>query len=191
MSSDVNDTAGEFAGQAQESAQQAVGQAREKMRQQLAQRTSQAAQQINGQAADLRSVSDSLREQGKDGPAEAAGRLAGYAEQVGGYLREKDPDALLNDAEEFGRRRPWATAAGGLALGFAASRFLKASSTQRYQSRTGQTPTPAQSPTPTPAPALGRPDRPPLGQARPAPADLPTGRPGSAPTAAPDTAGVI
>lgn len=189
MSPDVNEKAGEVAGQAQQSAQQAVGQAREKMREQLAQRTSQAAEQINGQASDLRSVSDSLREQGKNGPAEAAGRLAGYAERVGGYLRDKDPDALLNDAEEFGRRRPWATAAGGLALGFAASRFLKASSSQRYQSRTAQTPTAGQTPTPIPAPT--RPDQPPLGQARPVPTQDPLGRPGSAPTASPDTAGVI
>ena len=34
----------------------------------------------------------------------------------------------------FGRRQPWAVIAGGLALGFAASRFLKASSSRRYES---------------------------------------------------------
>jgi hypothetical protein len=36
--------------------------------------------------------------------------------------------------EDFGRRQPWAVIAGGLALGFAASRFLKASSSRRYES---------------------------------------------------------
>jgi hypothetical protein len=35
--------------------------------------------------------------------------------------------------EDFARSKPWAVAAGGLALGFAASRFLKASSSRRYQ----------------------------------------------------------
>jgi hypothetical protein len=53
----------------------------------------------------------------------------------GRYLREKDSHALLADVEDFSRRQPWAIAAGGLALGFAASRFVKASSSQRYQGR--------------------------------------------------------
>ena len=41
------------------------------------------------------------------------------------------------DAEDFGRRQPWALAAASVAAGFAASRFLKASSRQRYQARAG------------------------------------------------------
>jgi hypothetical protein len=124
------------AGQAQEKAQQAAGQVQDKLREQIDQRSGQAAEQIISQASDLRSVSDALRQEGKSGPADAADRLAGYAEKVGGYLHEKDSHALLADAEDFGRQRPWAAVVGGLALGFAASRFLKASSGRRYQSRT-------------------------------------------------------
>jgi hypothetical protein len=132
---DVQAKASEVAGQAQEKAQQAAGEVQDRLREQLDQRSSQAAAQINEQASDLRSVSESLREQGKDSPARAADRLAEYAEKVGGYLHDKDSDALLADAEDFGRRQPWAIAAGGLVLGFAASRFLKASSSRRYQGR--------------------------------------------------------
>jgi hypothetical protein len=127
--------AAEVAGQAQEKAQQAAGQAQDRLRDQLDRRSSQAAEQINSQASDLRSVGVTLREQGKDGPARAADQLAEYAEKVGGYLREKDSHALLADAEDFGRRQPWAIAAGAMAVGFAASRFLKASSSRRYQER--------------------------------------------------------
>jgi ElaB/YqjD/DUF883 family membrane-anchored ribosome-binding protein len=127
--------ASEMAGQAQEKAQQAAGQVQERMREQIDERSSQAAAQIKEQASDLRSVGESLKEQGKDGPAKAADRLAGYAERVGDYLHEKDSHALLADAESFGRSKPYAVIAGGVALGFAASRFLKASSTERYQSR--------------------------------------------------------
>jgi hypothetical protein len=105
--------ASELTGQAQESAQKAADQAKGKLREQIDQRSQRAAAQVNQQATDLRAVSDSLREQGKHGPANAAGKLAEYAEQVGGYLREKDAEALLADAEEFGRRQPWAVAAGG------------------------------------------------------------------------------
>jgi ElaB/YqjD/DUF883 family membrane-anchored ribosome-binding protein len=132
----AKDKAQAAAGQAQEKAQQAAGQVQDKLRDQIDQRSTQAAEQINTQASDLRSVSDALRKEGKDGPADAADRLAGYAEKVGGYLHEKDSHALLADAEDFGRHRPWAAVAGGLALGLAASRFLKASSGRRYQSRT-------------------------------------------------------
>jgi hypothetical protein len=126
----------DVAGQAQEKAHQAAGQMQDKLREQIDRRSTQTAEQIAEQAADLRAVGESLREQGKDGPAAAADRVAGYAEKVGGYLQEKDSHALLADAEQLGRRQPWAAAAGGLALGFVASRFLKASSRQRYQRHT-------------------------------------------------------
>jgi hypothetical protein len=124
--------------QAQEKAQQAAGQMQARLREQIAQRSTQAAEQISTQTSDLRAVSESLREQGKDGPADVADRIAGYAERVGDYLHEKDADTLLSDAEDLGRRKPWVAAAGGLAIGFAASRFLKASSRERYESRSRQ-----------------------------------------------------
>ena len=41
----------------------------------------------------------------------------------------------VGDLEGFARQQPWAVAAGALILGFAASRFLKSTSTRRY--RTG------------------------------------------------------
>jgi hypothetical protein len=128
-------SATEAAEQAREKAQQAAGQAQDRLREQLNQRSSQVASQIGEQAKDLRTVGDSLREQGKDGPAKAADRMAEYAERLSGYLSEKDADGLLADAEDLGRRQPWTMAAGGVALGFVASRFLKASSRQRHQSR--------------------------------------------------------
>ena len=154
VTAQAQEKAGQLAGQAQEQASQAAGEAKNRLRRQLDERSAQAAEQMNGHASDLRAVSDSLREQGKDGPARAAAKLAGYAEQVGGYLHDRDSDALLADVEDFGRRQPWAVAAGGLALGFAASRFLKASSSRRYASRssTGRVAPPASS-VPYPPPA--------------------------------------
>jgi hypothetical protein len=125
--------AGDVAQDAQQTVQQTAAQVQKTMRDQIDERSSQVASQINDQASDLRSVSESLRGEGKDGPAKAADRLADYAEKVGGYLDAKDSHALLADAEDFGRRQPLALAAGGLALGFAASRFLKASSARRYR----------------------------------------------------------
>ena len=135
LTGQAQERAQQAAGQAQERAHQAADQAKNRLREQLDQRSSQAAEKINEQASDFRAVSESLREQGKDGPASAADKLAEYAEKVGGYLRDRDSDALLSDAEDYGRRQPWTVVAGGLALGFAASRFLKASSGRRYSER--------------------------------------------------------
>ncbi len=134
----AQDEAQKVAGEAQEKAQQAAGLAQDKLREQLDRRSTQLAEQARQQGSDLRAVSEALRDQGKDGPAQLTNRLAEYAERAGRYLRDKDADAMLGDAEDFGRQKPTAVAAGALALGFAASRFLKASSSKRYSARDAQ-----------------------------------------------------
>ncbi len=123
----------EIAGQAQEKAQQATGQAKDRLRQQVDQRSTQAGQQAGTAAEDLRGVADHLRSQGKEQPAKLAEQAAQRVEKVGGYLQQNDSDRILSDVEDFGRQKPWAVAAAGAALGFAASRLLKASSSERYR----------------------------------------------------------
>ena len=137
---DAQAKAQQAAGQAQEKAQAAAGQAKAKVREQLDERSSQLAGQAHQHASDLRSVSEALRDQGKDRPAQVVDRLAGYAEQAGSYLRDSDSDSMLSDAEDFGRRKPGAVAAGALVLGLVASRFLKASSSRRYSARQLESP---------------------------------------------------
>jgi hypothetical protein len=124
----------EVASQAQDKAREAAGQARGRVRDQVDQRSTQIGEQVASNAGDVRSVADELRKQGKDTPARYAEQAADRAERLGRYLESSDGDRILRDVEDFGRRNPWAVAAGGLLLGFAASRVLKASSTQRYQS---------------------------------------------------------
>src|SRR4051794_750457 len=123
----AQEKAQQVAGQAQEKAQEAAGQAKYRVREQLDQRSTQAGEQVSSSASDIRSVAQQLREQGKDQPAKLAEQAADRAERVGGYLRDADADRILGDLEDFGRRQPVAIMLGGLALGFAASRFLKAS----------------------------------------------------------------
>jgi hypothetical protein len=136
--------AGEMAGQAQEQVQQAAGQARDQVRTQIDQRSTDAGQKVSAQGSDLRSVSQALREQGKDGPAKLADQAAHHVERAGSWLSESDADTILHDVEDAARKNPWAVLAGGIALGFAASRFLKASSSDRY--RTRGLPSPANGP---------------------------------------------
>jgi len=118
---------------AQDKAGGTLGQARTRLREQVGQRSTQAGEQVNAAAHDMRSVAEQLRGQGKEWPARLADQLADRAESFGGYLCGADGERLLRDVETFARRQPWAMVAGGLTLGFAASRFLKASSSRRYQ----------------------------------------------------------
>jgi hypothetical protein len=119
---------------AKEQAQQAAGQARGAVRGQVDQRSTQAGQQVRTQSEDIRSVAQGLRDQGKEGPAKIAEQAADRAERVGSYLERSSGDDILADVEDYARRNPWAVALGGLALGFAASRVLRASSSERYES---------------------------------------------------------
>lgn len=121
--------------QAKDQAQQAAGQAKSRARTEVDNRSTQLGQQVSQQASDLRSVSEQLRGQGKEGPAKVADQVATRVDSAGRWLTESDGDQLLNDLEDFGRRNPWAVIAGGVALGFLASRFLKASSRDRYERR--------------------------------------------------------
>jgi gas vesicle protein len=131
----AKDKAQELAGQAQEQAHQAAGQARDQVRSQIDQRSTDAGRRVSNQAGDLRTVGEQLREQGKDQPAKVADQAADRLERVGSWLTESDADRILSDVEDFARKQPWAVMAGGLALGFAASRLLKASSRDRYHGR--------------------------------------------------------
>jgi hypothetical protein len=137
----------EVAGQAQEKVQEAGTKAQDMLRDQVDQRSTQAGEKVSGTAGDLRSVSEELRSQGKETPAKLADKAAERTEQLGSYLT--DADRLLADVEDLGRRQPLVVLAGGIVVGLAAARFLKASSRSRYQDRTSwdstkelQTPSP-------------------------------------------------
>jgi hypothetical protein len=118
---------------AQEKMSETTETMRSRMREQVDQRSTQAGEQIRSTAQALRSTGEKLHEEGKGGPAKAADRAADQAEKIGGYLERSDADRILGDVEDFGRRQPMAVAGIAMAVGFAASRFLKASSRSRYE----------------------------------------------------------
>jgi hypothetical protein len=133
----VKDQVRDKAQATQDKARGALGQARGRLSDQVDQRSTQAGERISGSAADVRSIAEELRRQGKDAPATLAEQAAGQAERVGDYLKGASGDRLLRDVEDLARRQPLLVAAGGLVLGFAASRFMKASSSRRYRSGYG------------------------------------------------------
>jgi len=158
----AQDKAREVAGQAQERAQDAAHQAKGRLRDQVDQRSTQAGEQLSSTADDVRSVAEEFRTQGKDTPARYAEQAADKAQQLGQRLQDASGDELLRDVEDFARRNPWAVAAAGLAVGFAASRMLKASSGERYRTSvqngggvSPRTPSLSAEPMPSGAPTRG------------------------------------
>ena len=131
----ARDTAQQVAGQAQEKAQQVKGQASDQVRRQVDERSTQAGEQVSSIAQALRRTGESLRGEGSEAPARVTDAVAERAERVGGYLRDSDADRILGDVEDLARRQPWLVAAGGFVLGLFGSRFVKASSARRYETR--------------------------------------------------------
>jgi hypothetical protein len=127
--------AGDAKEQAREQAREVAGQAKGRVSSEVDRRSTEAGERVLSQAGDLRAVGQQLREQGKEAPAKIADQVAERAERLGSYLRRSDGDTLLSDLEDFGRRNPWVVIAGGVVLGIAASRFIKASSSERYERR--------------------------------------------------------
>jgi len=193
----MNETAQEVGTQAKEKAQQAGAQARDRMRSEVDRRSTEAGDQAGSAAQALRRASDQLREDGNEPVARGIEQAAKHVDRAGNWLRDSDGDRILRDVEDFGRRNPLAVMAGGLALGFAASRLLKASSRNRYE-QSRSTPSysgngHARSEPVVPDSSVGRtagePPRNPVPVAQPGAA--PVAQPGAAPVAQPGPAPVV
>jgi hypothetical protein len=117
-----------------EAAQSAMRQSKSLVSRQVEQRAHQLGAQIGSVAEDLRGVSLQLRQNDTLGVAATyVDRGAELVDSFARYLRRTDADHLMRDAESIARSQPWAFAAGSMVAGFAAARFLKASSARRYR----------------------------------------------------------
>jgi ElaB/YqjD/DUF883 family membrane-anchored ribosome-binding protein len=137
MTDQAKDQVQQVAGQATEKLQEASGQVTDRVKQEVDTRSSQAGAAVGSTAHSLRAVAKELRNQGEETPAKLADQVAEKVEQVSGYLTNSDPNKMLSDVENFGRRQPWLVVGAGMAIGFVAARFLKASSGRRYDTMYG------------------------------------------------------
>jgi hypothetical protein len=99
---------------------------------------SQIARQKDSAATDLTQVVQAVRRFGESLTGQEGGPIARYAAQYGDkaadrlerfstYIREQDPKQLLNDVQNFGRRRPALLLGGAFLLGLAGARLIKSS----------------------------------------------------------------
>jgi hypothetical protein len=129
----VKDRVEDGAQQIQEKASEMKGRTREQLGQQLDTRSTQAGKGMTSTASALRQTAEKLRGDQQEQQANVLEQIADRVERFGGYLTEANGDRFLRDVESFARRQPWLIAIGGTALGFVAARFMKASSSRRYE----------------------------------------------------------
>ena len=113
---------------ARAAASQVKERATEQLETKISSQKSRAAETLNGVAQTLLSSSQQLRDQQQDGASRAIERAAEGVERFATYLQETNVDEVVEQVHEFARRQPAAFIGGAFALGFVASRFLKASS---------------------------------------------------------------
>jgi hypothetical protein len=127
----------ETAEQVQQKAVDVKGQAGDRVRQELDVRSNDAGEQLGLTASAMRRSGEQLRSEGNDTPAKVVTAVADRADRLGSYLTQANADQMLRDVENFARRQPVLFAVGGATIGFLAARFMKASSSSRYEGSNG------------------------------------------------------
>lgn len=89
-----------------------------------------ATETIDGFARSVHDIAANLEEQVGPQLAQYAHRAADALDEFSANLREKDVEELVDDAREFVRRSPAIAIGAAVALGFALSRFLKATAAE-------------------------------------------------------------
>ncbi len=134
----VQDTAREKAEElkdtVRESSTQLSSTARDWVQQEADQRTTAIGSQARTIADAMRETSSRLNDDGQSQAARMTDMVADRVDQAASYLEQTDGERLMRDVQDMARRNPWAFAAGGLLVGFAASRFMKASRSNEYDS---------------------------------------------------------
>ena len=97
------------------------------VKEQMDTRSTQAGEQMQKVAGAMRQSSNQFREQAGETPAKVNDAVAEKVEQFSAYLTNAKADTMLSDLENVARRRPWLVAGAATVVGFAFSRFLKAS----------------------------------------------------------------
>ncbi len=111
----------------QHTAGQMKSRARSKLTSVIGSQKDKAADRIGAVSVALKTASQRLREQNQEAFAQYADKIAAQIDDLSGYLQTNEPDQIINEAEDFIRRRPGFVIGGAFAAGFFMARFLKSS----------------------------------------------------------------
>ena len=119
---------------AEQTAQTLANQAQEVASTQANAQMTRAASLLNGVAQTIHQTGDSMRDE-QPQIASIADQAATRVEGFSDYLRNRDFNDVVRDAESYARREPLLFLGAAFAVGFIAARFLKASAPQSSQRR--------------------------------------------------------
>jgi len=128
----INEEAGSQLSQVADRAKENLSEATLKVKGLAAEQKDLLATQIGGIADAMERVAADLEAQGSSG-ASYARTIADNASQLSTTVRDNDVDQIIAKTQTFGRQQPAAFLGAAALLGFAASRFLLASSKRREQ----------------------------------------------------------
>lgn len=122
-------SADEVRQKAEQTAQTIAGQAQEVASTQASAQMTRAASLLEGVAQSIQQTGETMR---GDQPqiASIADQAASRVEGISEYLRDRDFNDVVRDAESYARREPLLFLGAAFAVGFIAARFLKASAPQ-------------------------------------------------------------
>ncbi len=101
---------------------------------QIDRRTTDLGNTVGEHVTNLRTMSDTLRDQGQTATANLVEAAAERLDGLSSYLTQTDGGQIVGDLESAARKQPMVTATVGFIGGLLAARVLKASATERYRS---------------------------------------------------------
>jgi hypothetical protein len=129
--SQAEQKAGQVAHKAEQQAGQLADQAKQQATSQLSSQKERATQHLGSVAQALRQTGQHLREQDQGSMAQYTDKAAEQVERFSGFLKNKNVNELMSEAERFARRQPSLFLGGAFAVGVLGARFLKSSSQQQ------------------------------------------------------------
>jgi hypothetical protein len=113
--------------QAQQKLQTVRARATDQITQRVTEQKGRTADTLSTVAQSLHQTSQLLRDQNEESMSRYVDRAADQVDRLAGYLQTTDIDEVMDNVEELARRRPGVFIGGAFAIGFLASRFIKAS----------------------------------------------------------------
>lgn len=114
-----------------------VDKVKEQAASQLSSQKDRATDGLGSVASAVRQTTQTLRDQKHDTVAGYVEQAADQIERLSERLKNKDVTELLDDAQHLARRQPALFVGGAFALGLVGARFLKSSSKDDYDDRSG------------------------------------------------------
>ena len=126
---EARQAAGQVAAEAKDAGQQMAGDARRAAEEQINHRSTLAGERVGLAAEDARDVAQTLRDKGREAPANFADQAAERMERFAQYLRDADAGRIMSDIKRVSREQPAAVVAGAAVVGVLIGRVVKASDT--------------------------------------------------------------